>query len=781
METEKKTPVLSEVVTLGERAPPEGHDVNGNSSGDDGETQNTPKLSKTIKIEKVEQNEDVPQNDKTNLVANESDSETEESDDSSDETTDDVKPLAQKLYPFQLELAENALAGKNTIICAPTGSGKTWVALYIIDSHLQSAADAGQKKVVFMARNGALVKQQMDFISKQLPFARVKHLKGDTEEAMMMHAFLEDYDIFLFTPQILVNNLSTDVKSLSVFSLMVFDECHHTRGSEPYSMLMKNYLMEKEKLKGTKNLPQIIGLTASIGTGRAKSQKDALDHIFRVCASLDVRCLSTVEKNREDLAKHVSVPSEETIPMKRRPFDPCRSILLQAVKETGDFLEDIALMDPKLIQVMHKCPSDVESKRYAQWVAEVIKVAESLTRGQGRNIASCAKYLQIYYNALEINRLLRIPDVAFYIATQHVEEAEYQDSFTKEETQLLKKLKELQKELRKLNAENPNVHAMSKILSNLFAGEDADVDSRAMVFVHARATCRALADFLNDELEGNYVKTSPFLGKETRGADKGMTEDEQTYILEEFREGTFKVLVATSVGMEGLDVPDCNMTLNYNFNVDEIKKIQMSGRSRKQKGKAVMIATDAQFVKDKITLYRIKLMTGAVEEFKKLDQNSVNRQVLAVQKKLLDDHKWQLKTRELKRIKQSDAIDYGILCRKCDAFVCNASDVRKFDTSYMVALRGFGEKICKKEHTKRANMGALKKKYKMFCQTCPKDWGVIAVKDDIEYYVLKLENLKFVSSKDQEDVTTYKKWSEVPYKITELGIKDLSRMYDETN
>ncbi|XP_053407040.1 antiviral innate immune response receptor RIG-I-like isoform X2 [Mercenaria mercenaria] len=213
-EIEKNTTNVNKVAKLGERAPPEGHDFDGDSSCDGGAEQT-----------------------KTNRKL------------------DDETPLAEKLYPFQLELAEKALAGKNTIICAPTGSGKTWVALYIIDRHLRSSSNGEKtKKVVFMARNGVLVSQQMDFISNKLPYAKVKHLKGDTEEALMMNAFFEDYDIFLFTPQILVNNLSKDVKSLSIFSLMVFDECHHTKGDEPYSMLMKNYLMEKSD--GTKNLPQ---------------------------------------------------------------------------------------------------------------------------------------------------------------------------------------------------------------------------------------------------------------------------------------------------------------------------------------------------------------------------------------------------------------------------------------------------------------------------------------------------------------------------------------------
>ncbi|XP_060594632.1 interferon-induced helicase C domain-containing protein 1-like, partial [Ruditapes philippinarum] len=44
-----------------------------------------------------------------------------------------------QLREFHLELAENAVLGRNTIICAETGSGKTWVALHIVQQHLQNA------------------------------------------------------------------------------------------------------------------------------------------------------------------------------------------------------------------------------------------------------------------------------------------------------------------------------------------------------------------------------------------------------------------------------------------------------------------------------------------------------------------------------------------------------------------------------------------------------------------------------------------------------------------
>lgn len=47
------------------------------------------------------------------------------------------------LREYQKELAEPAVQGKNTIICAPTNSGKTYVAIEIAKKHLDSfASDA---------------------------------------------------------------------------------------------------------------------------------------------------------------------------------------------------------------------------------------------------------------------------------------------------------------------------------------------------------------------------------------------------------------------------------------------------------------------------------------------------------------------------------------------------------------------------------------------------------------------------------------------------------------
>ena len=52
-------------------------------------------------------------------------------------------------------------------------------------------------------------------------------------------------------------------------------------------MIMHRYV--EKKLKGERNLPQVLGLTASPGTGKAKTLEGAVKHVLQVCRSA---CLS---------------------------------------------------------------------------------------------------------------------------------------------------------------------------------------------------------------------------------------------------------------------------------------------------------------------------------------------------------------------------------------------------------------------------------------------------------------------------------------------------------
>ena len=76
--------------------------------------------------------------------------------------------------------------------------------------------------------------------------------------SMKLNLLLSKYDVIVMTPQILQNHLSKKyIPDLGVFSLIVFDECHHARKGEPYNTLMVSYLKTKKEKGLSVQLPQV--------------------------------------------------------------------------------------------------------------------------------------------------------------------------------------------------------------------------------------------------------------------------------------------------------------------------------------------------------------------------------------------------------------------------------------------------------------------------------------------------------------------------------------------
>ena len=64
-------------------------------------------------------------------------------------------------------------------------------------------------------------------------------------EKKMLTALLEDNDVIVLTAQILVDALKEGRCSITDFSLLIFDECHHTQKGHPYNDIMSEYLAVK--------------------------------------------------------------------------------------------------------------------------------------------------------------------------------------------------------------------------------------------------------------------------------------------------------------------------------------------------------------------------------------------------------------------------------------------------------------------------------------------------------------------------------------------------------
>jgi Fanconi anemia group M protein len=112
---------------------------------------------------------------------------------------------------------------------------------------------------------------------------------------------------------------------------------------------------------------------------------------------------------------------------------------------------------------------------------------------------------------------------------------------------------------------------------------------RILVFAQYRDTIQGI----QDSLEAQGYRVGRFVGQATRDeGDRGMNQREQGQILSGFRDGSFPILVASSVAEEGIDVPDVDVVVFFEAIPSEIRAIQRRGRTgRSSVGKVVVLLT----------------------------------------------------------------------------------------------------------------------------------------------------------------------------------------------
>uniref|UniRef100_G3T4S1 Interferon-induced helicase C domain-containing protein 1 n=1 Tax=Loxodonta africana TaxID=9785 RepID=G3T4S1_LOXAF len=695
------------------------------------------------------------------------------------------------LRSYQMEVAKPALEGKNIIICLPTGSGKTRVAVYIAKDHLDKKKKSSEPgKVIVLVNKVPLVEQlfRKEFKPFLKKWYRTMGLSGDTQLKISFPEVVKSCDVIISTAQILENSLLNSEKGedagvqLSDFSLIVIDECHHTNKEAVYNNIMRRYLEQKLKNNRLKKqnkpvipLPQILGLTASPGVGGARKQAKADEHILKICANLDASTIKTVKENVGELREHIKEPCKKFAIADDTREDPFKEKLLEIMTKIQTFCQ----MNPM---------SDFGTQPYEQWAIQTEKKA---AREGNRKDRVCAEHLRKYNEALQINDTIRMIDAYNHLETFYNDEKDKKFAVLKKPLKLhgtdrfLMTLFFDNRRILKKLAENPQ-HENEKLekLRNTIMEQYTRTEgsARGIIFTKTRQSAFALSQWIteNDKFAEVGVKAHHLIGAGHSSEFTHMTQNEQKEVISKFRTGKINLLIATTVAEEGLDIKECNIVIRYGLVTNEIAMVQARGRARADESTYILVAPSSSGVVEReiVNDFREKMMYKAIDRVQNMKPEDYDHKILELQMQSIMEKKMKIKRSITKHYRDNPSL-ITFLCKNCSVLVCSGEDIHVIEKMHHVNMTPeFKELYIVRENK------ALQKKFadyqtngEIICK-CGQAWGTMMVHKGLDLPCLKIKNFVVVF-KNKAPKKQYKKWVELPITFPDLDYSECCLFSDE--
>nr|AIE15766.1 Dicer-like protein 4a [Salvia miltiorrhiza] len=496
----------------------------------------------------------------------------------------DPRKIARK---YQLDLCKKALE-ENVVIYLETGCGKTHIAVLLI-YEMGHLIKKPQKNIcIFLAPTVALVQQQAKVIANSIDF-KVGIYCGSSAHVKSLHYWkkeVEENEILVMTPQILLHNLSHCFIKIELIALLIFDECHYAQldSNHPYAEIMKIFY-KTDVVK----LPRICGMTASPKSGKGGSI-DGLEALLRAK-------VYTVE-DKDELEKFVTSPKVNVY-----------------YYSSGDRSSlPHMIYTRKLEEIKNQSMSAVRINSLDQ---SIHRSTKKLLQKLHCNLIFCLENLGLW-GVLQASHIFLKGD--HYENTDVVEEESSSDS----------------------NVCNKYLHQVVSVLASDCAGDgkEADLSSvevlkepyfskkllrliailssfrlqpnmKCIIFVNRIVTARSLSHILR-----NLKFLSAWKCGFLVGVHAGLVSRKNTnIILDKFRSGELNLLVATKVGEEGLDIQTCCLVIRFDLPETVASFIQSRGRAR-------MPQSEYAFLVDRGNRKELDL----IEHFKK-DEAMMNEEI----------------------------------------------------------------------------------------------------------------------------------------------------------
>jgi Fanconi anemia group M protein len=452
-------------------------------------------------------------------------------------------------------------AMKNTLVVLPTGMGKTGVALLLAVQRLKQYP---QSKILILAPTKPLAEQHLMTFTQalDLPEEKFALFTGDVSPEKRAQLW-QTAQIIFSTPQGLENDVIGDKIDITKVSLLVFDEAHRATGDYSYVFLAKQYQRKSD-------YPRILALTASPGSETAK--------IEEVCTNLGIEAVEIRTENDPDVQPYIQPIDIEWIKVELpENFKKVQQLLQQCIKGKTEQLKqfgikgafmskkDLLMLQAQLHKQISSGGKDFEAMKAISVLAEIIKAQHALELLETQGVAPLNKYMSGLYEQSESSKVKAVKNLTADL------------SFKSAYILALKLLEQ--------KIEHPKVGALVNFILKEIAQNKM---MKIILFTQFRDTAVTLSEELNKH-QGALAQV--FVGQAKKG-ETGLSQKEQKEMLDQFRDGLFNILIATSVAEEGLDIPKVDLVVFYEPIPSAIRHIQRRGRTgRQEKGRVAIFMT----------------------------------------------------------------------------------------------------------------------------------------------------------------------------------------------
>jgi len=453
----------------------------------------------------------------------------------------------------------NSSKQSNCLVILPTGLGKTKTAILLSLHRLSLYPNS---KILFLTPTKPLANQIAKEFLNSTSVKEVEILTGSISPAKRKELWQKS-KIFVSTPQGCANDIMNKQIDLKEVSCLIFDEAHRAVGDYDYVWIAKQYMQQGD-------YPRIMALTASPGSDKKK--------IKEICNNLFIDKIEARTNKDPDVISYIQELKIEGIVVSLpKEFKKIQDYLKNQYKTKLQDLKHLGLIGPH--QTLISKSQLLTLQKYIQ--SKIFRGQKEPRFWRGISLTSQAIKTQ---HALEMLETQGIQPLNKYLKT----------IFDSAKTTKIKANKELSRnadikaaynlsnKLIEKNIQHPKLIKLIEIIKKEINNK------KIIIFNQYRGSASLLEKELN-KIPG--VNAKLFVGQ-LKKEGTGLSQKEQTEIIKNFEGKKHNILISTSIGEEGLDIPQVDIVIFYEPVPSAIRSIQRRGRTaRLKKGKVIVLIT----------------------------------------------------------------------------------------------------------------------------------------------------------------------------------------------